>query len=260
MQLRELFAGNNLITVLPIGMSRLDQLKLLHVAGNHIGDVDAKLLMPSLEKLYFSCNELTEFPNSLGRFAKLETIDLSGNKIVRTDVTAVFVALHELILSHNGMQKFSFACGAMCSFPRLVLLDLSNNALTVMPEVSDLSELEILNLLHCNITVMSRKLLDQHSKLSIIYMQGNPVEKARDLRVSFVERKTDLLITDLFKGPNNTVQLVNRLKNSATERQADVPEILFSWSEVKGARTTQEDAMTLRQDLGSMSGTDVSQL
>jgi hypothetical protein len=261
--LRELFAGNNIFTSLPKEMASLRQLKILHLAGNGIDVLDPEILMDSLERLYFSRNELSEFPNALSACPRLETIDLSGNKIATASVTGMFSTLQELVLSHNNLDQFSFVSGSKCSFPNLMVLDLSNNNISSVPDVSDLKELEILNLLHCNISHLGRKQLDQHAKLSIIYMQGNPVEKARDLRMSFVERKTDLLITDLFKGPSSSLQFGNRLRSSGreeAEQPHSPPNILFSWSEIKGARTTQEDAMTLRQDLGAENGKESMQL
>ncbi len=254
--LRELYAGNNILTLLPKEMVALGSLKILHLAGNAIEVLDAGVLGQSLEKLYFSRNDLFEFPNSLTRLTKLETIDFSGNKISHATITGVFPALQELVLSHNRLEQFSFS-QKECSFPKLVVLDLSSNEISSVPDVSEVKDLEILNLLHCNISHVNCKRLDQHAKLSIIYMQGNPVEKSRDLRLSFVERKTDLLITDLFKGPNNTMHVVPRLRSSTDGQEND---ILSSWSEIKGARTTQEDTMTVRQDLGTDFGGESMQL
>lgn len=278
-ELRELFVGNNIFTALPRELTRLRLLKILHCAGNAIETLDPALLLESLEKLYCSRNLLSEFPNSaLGSCPKLETIDLAGNNIVHAVVTGVFASLQELVLSHNKMDDFSFPSA---SLQKLVVLDLSDNGITNVPDVGNLSNLEILNLLHCNISQMRRKQLDKHEKLSIIYMQGNPVEKQRDLRLSFVERKTDLLITDLYKvkyvfilcvffcltslfrkGANNTLQFIPRLRNSSNEPSvtAENSSVFFSWSEIKGARTTQEDAMSLRHDMGLESRGEIMQL
>ncbi len=258
-KLRELFLGNNKLKTLPPEMSLLCQLKLLHIAGNTIRTISPTLQLDALEKFYASRNHMDGFPDCLSRCSRLDTLDLSGNVIVTAVVASCFPNLQELILSHNGMHVFQTPRGAGDTFPKLVCLDLSNNEINAVPEIEGIRTLEIVNLLHCNISHLTRKQLDEYAHLSLLYMQGNPVEKTRQLRVSFVEHKTDLLMADLHKTPHN-VALGYRLRNSSTD--ADLSsmatadenvgpgvDLLFSWSEIKGARTTQEDAISVRSEM-----------
>ena len=250
-KLSALYAGNNMLTDLPKELSGLKSLQLLHVAGNFIVAFDEEHKFESLEKLYAGRNLLQEFPNSFSQALKLNTLDLSANKITNVLVKRPFCNLQELILSHNGMTAIQLKLGGPQTFPKLVCLDISSNPINVVPDIGGIATLEIVNLLFCNISVLSRKQLEDFSKVDLIYMQGNPIERGRQLRVSFVERKTDLLMTDLFKHKNK-IEMVHRLKNSSTmvdeENDADLAGngLLVSWSEVKGARSTQEDAIAVR--------------
>ncbi len=260
--MRELYAGDNVLTHLPEEISKLSHLKVLHVAGNSISHLAPSLELVFLEKLYAGRNQMKEFPNSISRCPNLDTLDLSGNCITVATVDNVFPNLQELILSHNQLHVFHTTLGAGQTFPKLVCLDLSDNEINAVPQIAGISTLEIVNLLHCNISHLTRKQLEDYSTISLIYMQGNPIEKNRQLRVSFVERKTDLLMADLHKTPHS-VALGYRLRNSSTDADRgnggsdDFPNsgrssgnsVLYSWSEVKGARTTQEDAISVRSEL-----------
>ena len=260
-KLRELYVGNNNLTEVPVEIGLLAELRILHLAGNSLTGVHFEL--PNLEKLYIGRNALREFPNSVSKCSRLDTLDLSGNQMTAVYIDGVLPHLQELILSHNSIESFTTSQDAKHTLCVLVSLDLSNNPMSMVPAVGTIETLEIVNLLHCNITQLSQTEMEEFSRISLIYMQGNPIEKLnknRPLRISFVERNTDLLMSDLYKTAN-TIAYVPKLRNSSQDslsfRNEDVDDEsvaeeqapLVSWSEIKGARTTQEDAMTVRSDL-----------
>jgi Leucine-rich repeat (LRR) protein/serine/threonine protein phosphatase PrpC len=272
LHLREFYAGNNELSSLPEEMSIVSQLRVLHLAGNTLSNIS--LALPHLEKLYLGRNLIDQFPSGLSKCPNLEALDLSGNQIHEIAFGWTFPRLQELILSHNQLSLMQFSSEAQAHIPQLVCLDLSCNPLTSIPKVSGIPTLEIVNLMQCHISNLTAEKLEKFSNISIIYMQGNPIEKVHrniPLRVSFVERKTDLLISDLYK-TNTQVGLFNRLRNPAQEAfpmtassvatadsskseydengkqtlgkyQFQPPTI--SWSEIKGARTTQEDTISV---------------
>lgn len=225
-------------------------LKVLHAAGNTIEFLPDNFNLNKLEKLYLGRNCFRKFPSNLYCCPFLDTIDLSANKIEEITIEQEFPHLQELVLSHNELASLKFRVSALKSFPCLVSLDISCNPLLDIPEVGEIKTLEFINVLQCNITKLSRKQTAQFAHISVIYMQGNPLgQLSRPLRVSFVEKNTDLLMSDFRKSASALAIVANTSqKIPLAECSSEDKDFTISWSEIKGSRTTQEDTMSLRND------------
>jgi adenylate cyclase len=190
-------------------------------------------------------NSLREFPNQLHRCTALETLDLSGNKLSVLCVRIKLPCLTELIASHNNIGSFDVsgvAGGFSQAFPVITCLDISDNPINHIPQFGSTTTLEIVNMLHCGISQLTAKQQREMAAIRLVYMQGNPLETTsrRVLRTSYVEHRTDLIISDL--------SMRHKFRNGSTSPTSGSPEMLgVAWSEIKGGRSTQEDTMSISQ-------------
>lgn len=241
--LAEFYAGNNRIAEIPAVVgANLPQLRTLHMAGNALQDLPHGFNLPRLERLYLGRNAFPAIPTHARLCTGLQTLDLSGNRIRAVHITGSFPSLTELILSHNTISSFDATPSFAASFPALTALDLSDNPIAYVPALGSSKTLEIVNMLHCGITQLTAKQQRELSNIRIIYMQGNPIEtNRRTLRASYVENRTDLIISDL-KKPH----LFMRLATSQQQR-TESNTMGVAWSEIKGGRSTQEDTISITQ-------------
>jgi hypothetical protein len=145
--LGKLFLGNCRIREMPLGISKLRQLKTLDLSDNEIETLPIEFTrMESLKILNLSQNNFTSFSDAFCQFRNLEHLELNGNGI-ETIPPGIenLQSLKILKLATNGFESVPAELGKLT---KLENLDLKNNNLKIVP--AELGRLKNLNSLSLN--------------------------------------------------------------------------------------------------------------
>ncbi|KFR11020.1 Chondroadherin-like, partial [Opisthocomus hoazin] len=166
-------------------------LRWLYLAGNTIGRIAPAALAPAkmLEKQNLEGNLLTEVPTaSLRGLPALSELKLSRNPIKRLRDSAflpVASSLQHLYLDNMGLQQISPSAFAGLG-PKIRSLHLESNKMSNVPDMSNFTGLEILNLrdvpFHCDCQLLPLHRWIDKLTLCIGAPCGSPAE-ARGLKV-----------------------------------------------------------------------------
>ncbi|KAK8179226.1 hypothetical protein BC567DRAFT_177626 [Phyllosticta citribraziliensis] len=148
----------NILTELPLGLRRLENLSILNLSCNRLGNDCMQIIsqIQNVRELRLSENALHgDFPDSLGSLSNLELLDLQGNKLRRLpDSLRELASLKTLHLSNNSFSDLPveilqglplvdlqasknslsgtlFPDTVVC-LPRLQTLNVSSNALSAL--------------------------------------------------------------------------------------------------------------------------------
>ncbi|XP_041359793.1 protein phosphatase 1 regulatory subunit 7-like [Gigantopelta aegis] len=148
----ELFASGNRLRKVS-DLQRCKQLQEVDLSKNHITDLTGLNNLSNLQILDISCNQLTCL-KSLGKLKSLEDINVSNNKLSElSDIPDIFPKLEILNLSDNAVTDWDEIC-VLSSCPDLVEISLAGNPVTLesgeMPNYHfeiqiDLPEIEVVD-------------------------------------------------------------------------------------------------------------------
>ncbi|KFQ82967.1 Chondroadherin-like, partial [Phoenicopterus ruber ruber] len=166
-------------------------LRWLYLAGNAIGRIAPAALAPAkmLEKLDLEGNRLVEVPTAALRgLPALSELKLSRNPIKRVGDGAflpVASSLQHLYLDNMGLEQIS--PGAFAGLgPKIRSLYLESNKMSNIPDMSNFTGLEILNLgdvpFHCDCQLLPLRRWIDKLNLRVGATCGSPAE-ARGLKV-----------------------------------------------------------------------------
>lgn len=214
--LKDLKLGHNELSGnLPSTLCDLRHLEVLDLRSNRLlGLPEALGELTSLKFLNVSGNQLTGLP--IEALHHLVDLDASNNALISSLVpagglAAGFSNLHSLNVANNSLAVLSFD---VVEFPRLQVLDVSNNHLTVLPDLSGWSELKTLlavdnkmeqlpdgftrlqklrnvNLSGNNIRIIEPELARMEALESLI-LAANPLRDKKFLTMNAADIKRDL--------------------------------------------------------------------
>ena len=125
----ELFASGNRLRKVS-DLQRCKNLQEVDLSNNHITDLSGLSNMSNLQILDISCNQLTGL-KSLGKLKALQDINISNNKLSQlSDVLDMFPKLEILNLSDNAVTVWDEIC-VLSSCPDLVEINLAGNPVTL---------------------------------------------------------------------------------------------------------------------------------
>ena len=132
----------NKLKALPIGLGRLEHLKILNLSKNSFeGTFPPPILqLVCLEVLNFQDNNLTDVPNAINYLYNLRVLDVAGNKLLSLpmDSLASLPLLVSINASRNRLSGPFFSSTIASSFVKLESLDISTNAITSLSESANL--------------------------------------------------------------------------------------------------------------------------
>ena len=141
--LRTLDLHGNKLKALPIGLGRLDHLKILNLSKNSLeGTLPPPVLqLTSLEVLTLQDNHLTEIPREVEILRNLRVLDVAGNKFLSLpmDSLSSLPLLVSINASRNRLSGPFFSSTITSGFVKLETLDISTNAITSLSESPDFS-------------------------------------------------------------------------------------------------------------------------
>ncbi|OHS94994.1 protein phosphatase 2C [Tritrichomonas foetus] len=141
-QLTTVILHNNQIKSLPSSISNARILNILDVTNNPITEIPQ--MPPTLLSLYIGYCKISSFGSSLAPCTKLQILDAPGNLL--TEIPTI-PSLKQIYLSRNKFTKFPLNI-----YPRAVVLDLSCNNITSLPNSMNFPNLDELDLSFNSIT------------------------------------------------------------------------------------------------------------
>ncbi|XP_009646161.2 chondroadherin-like protein isoform X1 [Egretta garzetta] len=166
-------------------------LRWLYLAGNAIGHIAPAALAPAklLEKLHLEGNRLVEVPTpALRGLPALSELKLSQNPIKRVGDSAFLLlasSLQHLYLDNMGLEQISPSAFTGLG-PKIRSLYLESNKMSNIPDMSNFTGLEILNLrdvpFHCDCQLLPLRRWIDKLNLRVGATCGSPAE-ARGLKV-----------------------------------------------------------------------------
>jgi len=123
------------------GLEYLSQLDNLFLRDNNISDISALSAMKRLMTLELNNNNITDI-SSLGGLSNLRQLNLTSNQISDSSPLAALSLLETLDLSNNNLTDLSWVSGN--SFPELIILDISHNSISELPDMAGMGALRTL--------------------------------------------------------------------------------------------------------------------
>ncbi len=170
--------SENRITTLPQEVFRpLRKLSVLQSNGNKLRRLEPFSNLPQLQYLDLSENRIAFLGN--GTFSNLPAlvrVNLANNKL-KTFNPGAFgntPTLTFLSLASNDIK--TFGSNAFESLPNLTLLDLNRNRLTRLPNVSQLTKLQVLSAARMRISRLYPCNFENLTNLRHLYLSGNPLK------------------------------------------------------------------------------------
>ena len=149
LKLTNLSLNDNNLSLLPVKLLQLPNLKYLDLSFNRIQNIPSKISCPTLKCLYLGNNKLIELPVTIWYLPYLEELDIKNNILESvgkdtTDHSRLSQSLKMVDISHNKLDELpSF----ILHLPALESLSVSHNELTTLPhniwECSTLRELYV---------------------------------------------------------------------------------------------------------------------
>ena len=220
-------------------ISQIRCLKDLRLAENSLSGLVPEVIgdLEDLEALDIHGNAVTELPSSLGKLSKLKILNVANNRLSTLPFEAIFdLPLSEIIASRNklsgsflpvnipmvpSLQVLDISTNALTSvteaevqFPRLRSLNISNNRISALPDITTWSELATLNaeenkiseipagftglnsLKNADFSNNSLLQLDDAigtmDNLAVFAINNNPIRERRLLKLGTTELKAEL--------------------------------------------------------------------
>lgn len=175
----EIFLVKNLLTVVPVELSRLTKVDRLILDENLICAIPGELLesrlAQSLQFLSLRDNLITWLPPSLSNLVNIVSLDFSAN-LLETLPRPIggLVSLKHLVLSRNRLNRLPPSFRNLTS---LETLDLSFNLFSSLPSaaLAGLSNLELLNVSSNQIVVLPTA-ISKLANLRTLNLNGNLLE------------------------------------------------------------------------------------
>ena len=146
--------SDNQLTVIPVEIGQLVNLKTLDLSDNQLTVIPAEIgKLVNLQYLYLSNNQLTFLPVEIGQLVALQVLGLSSNQFTFLPVEiGQLVTLETLDLHNNQLTFLPVEIGQLVN---LQILYLSYNQLTVIPaEIGQLVNLQYLYLYDNQLTFL----------------------------------------------------------------------------------------------------------
>ena len=229
-------------------IARVDSLKELRIAENSLEGLMPECIgrLANLELLDLHDNTITELSSSLGKLSRLRTLNVSANRLSALPFEAIFdLPLLEIIASRNklsgpffpaniplvpALQVVDISTNELTAvtegkvvLPRLQSINISNNRVAALPDVSSWVELITLNAEENKISEMpvgfttlrnlktadfgNNSLLQlddaigSMESLTTLRIGNNPIRERRLLRLSTTDLKAELLDRAVTQSP-----------------------------------------------------------
>ena len=196
------------IQIIPNGINKLKNLKLLNFEGNNIRNIPDNLTeLTKLESLNLSRNNIKRLPNQLSKLQNLTGLNLFKNQdlivnekifelekleVLNLGLTNVenivdnisnFSHLKNLDLSGTNIEQIPMA---LFSLNKLEKLSLESNQIKEIPDdIENLKALQTVDLRFNNIDKISKKIFDLN--LSELLLENNPFLSIKELQNTNVE-------------------------------------------------------------------------
>ncbi|XP_047462641.1 leucine-rich repeat-containing protein 40 isoform X2 [Mugil cephalus] len=198
--LHRLTLQQNLLESLPNEMGQLENLSELDLSNNCLKILPASIgCLKSLQKVSLCHNKLSCLPDSLTQLTNVKLLDCSNNQL--SDIPASIsklLALEQLYLRHNNLRRLpqlhapalkelyvgnnqieQLEAKQLASLPSIILLELRDNKIKVLPEeITLLSMLTRLDLSNNDITSIPVS-LSLLPNLKVLQLEGNPLRGFR---------------------------------------------------------------------------------
>ncbi|MBN2153587.1 MAG: hypothetical protein JW839_19180 [Candidatus Lokiarchaeota archaeon] len=173
------------------GLDTIPRVDELNLSGNQLDDdaVAALARMPftnTLRNLVIYNNQITKFPTSA--FPILEHLIISQNRISGVDVIEASNSLEWLHLAQNGI-KAVFSTD-IAKFPSLIKIDLSNNELSEVPDLTSLENTWDAKLNNWQVKPLSNlveRRLSTPKVLFVLVLIANPIISVDPLNAAFIK-------------------------------------------------------------------------
>ncbi|KZC08775.1 PREDICTED: leucine-rich repeat-containing protein 40-like [Dufourea novaeangliae] len=228
----------NNLSELPVGMGYLVRLISLDVSHNMLKELPPDLMsMRALQKLDASYNELEILP-PFGELRKVEAIMLQTNKLTTFPDVSGCTLLRVLHLADNNIIELDMSC--LEGVGQLRTLTLGNNRIDTIPEeIIKLVNLEILDLSHNSITIVSNY-IGIMPNLKQFVIDGNNVQNIR---------------TDIIRC--GTSRILKHIRQSVTSTNLSTKEYIVS----EGNTSVYPDKYTMQSTkLLSLAGRNLVEL
>ena len=199
---RILLAGNKIET-LPVNINQMKRVKKMNLADNEISDVPASMgEMDSLETIIFYKNRFTQIPDEIFTLSNLRELDFYYNSLTSIpdrfsrlpNLTRIYLSFNNLTSLPKSLSslknlkflyvhhnKLSIIPSWVTALPGLTILDAGYNHLISIPDLSNISTLEEVDLQSNNLEDIPWKLLGKPG-LKRIYLRENPfIKDSEDL-------------------------------------------------------------------------------
>ncbi|PKY17763.1 L domain-like protein [Rhizophagus irregularis] len=153
----------------------------LELGANKIRVIENLDKLVNLEQLWLGKNKITEFQN-LENLRNLKILSIQSNRLTQIKGLEGLVNLEEIYMSHNGIQKIEGFENNLTLFwifyIKLRVIDVSNNLLTKIENISHLTELEEFWANNNQFSDFEELPVQMGhlKKLNTIYLEGNPMQ------------------------------------------------------------------------------------
>ena len=245
--------SGNLLTTLPLELSRLVNLRKLDLSGNALNDFSSVSELKSLETVTAIHSELTEIPEAIAQLTNLTKLFLSSNQI--TEIPEAIVQLTNLttlFLSHNQITEIP---EAIAQLTNLTTLDLSNNQITEIPEaIAQLTNLTTLDLSSNQITEISGA-ITQLTNLTTLDLFDNQITEIPEV-IAQLANLTMLSLSNnqITEIPEAIAQLTNLTKLNFNSNQTTViPEAIGQLSSLTEIDFSSNQITVIPEAIGQLS-------
>ena len=168
----QLYIGGNEIASLD-GLENMTQLTTVDIHDNQISDISAlSKSLSTLREVHMEQNQISDI-SSLAGATQLGYISADHNQITSLEVLGSMPALKVLFASHNQLTSMEGVGG----HSELMYVDLSDNQITSMEcSVPFCLDSEYYSYLDLSNNQISELMLQDVTKLSHLFIQGNPIE------------------------------------------------------------------------------------
>ncbi|CAG8533647.1 14236_t:CDS:2 [Ambispora leptoticha] len=176
-KLVKLDVHSNLLESIPLKIGQLSRLVNFNLSENRLSTLPADIgKLTALIDLDVSNNRLVVLPEELGKLVKLTEIKLNNNPSLLTIPESLkkLPLIKKIYLQNCSLSQISFELGL--AYKKLTFLDLSSNALEVIPKLDGLDKLVILKISNNRISDLSEQ-IEQLESLRELYASKNQLKR-----------------------------------------------------------------------------------
>ncbi|PRP88612.1 putative eukaryotic translation initiation factor 2A [Planoprotostelium fungivorum] len=181
-RLKELLLSDNKLVSFPEALASLSELKTLDLSHNLITELPSTFKHQSLESLLLSGNQLKAIPKSVCELPRLKRLILSNNQLKEMPAVHKMASLTHLDLSHNQFETLPAGLNKrvvdflliliVFRSTRLLHLNISNNPLKHLDDISGMISLRKLEMRCCNLNEFPLCIIGL-PKLRVLRLNGN---------------------------------------------------------------------------------------